>query len=179
MSVSATALVHQDWQTALREALAAGEKAATEAIPAPMLVGTPKNLLASLTGGDDGGFDESEPVYFVSEGPCGFAEIKVRGSRKFENYLLGRVKSDYPASAVVGYDKGDEYGGRSGGWDRSNPVMPPRHDSYYGGTYIWVAGYGQSLARKEAFARAFARSLNESLGDSVPGLSIYSTSRMD
>ena len=31
-----------------------------------------------------------------------------------------------------------------------------RKDSYYGGYTIWVSGFGQSLDRKSAYARAFA-----------------------
>ena len=48
-----------------------------------------------------------------------------------------------------------------------------RKDSYYGGYTIWVSGFGQSLDRKSAYARAFAKVLNEN------GLKAYAMSRMD
>ena len=48
-----------------------------------------------------------------------------------------------------------------------------RKDSYYGGYTIWVSGFGQSLARKEAYARAFAKHLEQN------GITAISMSRMD
>ena len=36
-----------------------------------------------------------------------------------------------------------------------------RKDSYYGGYTIWVSGFGQSMTRKENYARAFVKVLNE------------------
>ena len=44
---------------------------------------------------------------------------------------------------------------------------------YYGGTQLWVGDYGQSMARKEAYAAEFARVLN------INGVKAYSGSRMD
>lgn len=34
-----------------------------------------------------------------------------------------------------------------------------KKDSYYGGAYIWIGDYGQSMQKKEAYARAFAEVL--------------------
>ena len=48
-----------------------------------------------------------------------------------------------------------------------------RKDSYYGGYTIWVSGFGQSMARKENYARAFVKVLEEN------GLKAYAMSRMD
>ena len=48
-----------------------------------------------------------------------------------------------------------------------------RKDSYYGGYTIWVSGFGQSLARKENYARAFTEVLRKN------GLTAYNMSRMD
>ena len=48
-----------------------------------------------------------------------------------------------------------------------------RKDSYYGGYTIWVSGFGQSLARKENYARAFTEVLRKN------GLTEYNMSRMD
>lgn len=44
---------------------------------------------------------------------------------------------------------------------------------YYGGEEIWVYGFGQSMERKEAYARAFAAVLREA------GVDAYAGSRMD
>lgn len=44
---------------------------------------------------------------------------------------------------------------------------------YYGGMEIWVAGFGQSLTRKEAYAEAFAKVLRDA------GVTAYAGSRMD
>lgn len=44
---------------------------------------------------------------------------------------------------------------------------------YHGGMEIWVGEFGQSIARKEAFARAFADVLTEA------GFTAYAGSRMD
>ena len=48
-----------------------------------------------------------------------------------------------------------------------------RKDSYYGGYTIWVSGFGQSLGRKENYARAFTEVLRKN------GLTAYNMSRMD
>jgi hypothetical protein len=48
-----------------------------------------------------------------------------------------------------------------------------RRDSYQGGYSIFVGDFGQSLIRKEAYARAFTDVLREN------GLEAYSQSRMD
>ena len=44
---------------------------------------------------------------------------------------------------------------------------------YYGGLSHWVSAFGQSMVRKEAFARAAARVLKAN------GIDAYSSSRMD
>lgn len=48
-----------------------------------------------------------------------------------------------------------------------------RTDSYYGGYTIWVGDYGQSMTKKESYARAFASVLNGH------GIKAYPMSRMD
>ena len=47
------------------------------------------------------------------------------------------------------------------------------HKHYYGGYYVPVREFGQSLARKEAYAEAYAKVLSEE------GMSCYVDSRMD
>lgn len=44
---------------------------------------------------------------------------------------------------------------------------------YYGGMELWIDAYGQSMERKEAYARAFANVLNDA------GINAYAGSRMD
>lgn len=48
---------------------------------------------------------------------------------------------------------------------------------YYGGVSHWISGYGQSMTRKEAHARAMVEVLREELPEYADG--IYSGSRMD
>ena len=48
-----------------------------------------------------------------------------------------------------------------------------RKDSYYGGYTVWVSEFGQSMHRKENYARAFTSVLREN------GLTAYNMSRMD
>lgn len=153
---------HKQYASALAEALQAGAQAGTGATPRPMVVGSPKNLVGSLVGGNDGGFDPEQPTYYVADGVCGFAWLQVKG-RQFNNWLTGTVASASPASEVLaGYGE---------------LVSEPRPDSYYGGVSVWVRGYGQSMQRKEAFAGAVARSLSAA---NLEGLdTVYSMSRMD
>lgn len=131
------------------QAMAAAKAAADGAETTPMMVGTPKNMMASLVGGDDGGFREDRPTYVVNDGPCGFAWVVLyaeRGgeSRRFVNTLrkLGLAK----------------------------------HSEYEGGYLVHFSGVGrQSYQRKTAAASAFARVLN----GEVEGLRAYSQSRLD
>lgn len=48
-----------------------------------------------------------------------------------------------------------------------------RRDSYYGGVTLWVGDYGQSHARKVAYARAYAGVLVDA------GLKAYADDRLD
>ena len=123
------------------KAYAAGLEAGKTVGVTPMVVGTPKNLMGSLTGGDDGGFDENEPVYFVEGGVCGYAWVTVRPANS--SFALWLKKN-----------KGASTG-------------------YYGGMQLWVREFGQSMQRKEAFAKAFAEVLREA------GINAFSESRMD
>lgn len=172
-TATATRTLHERFQIALEAAYLAGVEAGERAIPRPMVVGTPKDMASSLMGGDGGGFDPEKPTYFISEGACGFAWINLRAKgtdgRKFLNWIQEKVKSDYPAGPAL-----DQYDERT--WRETSVVNPPRKDSYYGGVSVWVGGFGQSIARKEAFAREFARVINES---AIEGLTAYAGSRLD
>lgn len=56
-------------------------------------------------------------------------------------------------------------------WAKKNHGWKP---AYGGGVQYWVGIFGQSMARKEAFARAFAAVLRDELG-----VRAYAGSRMD
>lgn len=58
-------------------ALAAGDQAGAAHKAQAMVVGTPKDVVGSLLGGDGGGFDENEPTYYVASGVCGFAWVAI------------------------------------------------------------------------------------------------------
>lgn len=155
--------LHEKFQRVIEDADLAGMKAVEAMTPVGMMVYTPKNPVASLVGGDDGGPDPNEPTYYVADGVCGFAWVNVKGKdtegRKFLNWLKGSVKSARPYSAVHPADACSE----------------PRADSYYGGVSVWVSGFAQSMQKKEAYGQAFAAKLNAS----IDGLAAYCMSRMD
>jgi hypothetical protein len=135
-------------------AVDAGCTAAAAAQCQPMVVGTPRNMMGSLTGGDDGGFREDRPVYVVNDGPCGIGYVMLyaeRGgeSRRFVNYLRKRELA--------------------------------RHSDYHGGYLIFCRGRDgrglqtQSYARNSAYVQAFA----EVLRGEVEGLRAFGQTRLD
>lgn len=77
----------------------------------------------------------------------------------------------YVGSGVCGFAwvtfKGNTGFGR---WAKKAGIAKP---AYGGGLMYRVSGYGQSLERKEAYARAFAAVLTEA------GITAYAQSRMD
>jgi hypothetical protein len=97
-------------------------------------------------------FDDSSRVvqrYVEPEGPCGFAWINIRpGNSPFAIWAKKQ--------------------GRPG-----RPDWELARKSYYGGVDIWVSEFGQSMQRKEAYARAYAEVLREA------GIKAHSMSRMD
>lgn len=58
-------------------------------------------------------------------------------------------------------------------WGRWAKKAGVAQKSYNGGNYIWVSEFGQSMQRKEAYARAFVEVLKKH------NIEAYSTSRMD
>lgn len=63
------------------EALKAAQDASQSAIPVPMVVGTPTTMF-----GND--IDRSKPMFYESEGLCGFAWVRIKPARgKFVKYL--------------------------------------------------------------------------------------------
>lgn len=180
-----SAKLHERFQEIIEKADLAGKEAVEKASVVPMVVGTPKNVMASLTGGDDGGFDPDEPVYYVSDGVCGFAWVNFKADatdgRKFLNWLKGSVKTKFPVEAGfgIGYAAGGSENGSYGrdhdAW-RTTVVMKPRPDSYYGGVSMWIGGFNQSMQKKEAYGRAFAAVVNDA---GIDGLRVHCMSRMD
>jgi hypothetical protein len=96
-----TKLSTAEMKSLLARAAEAGEKAFREAIPTTMYVGTPKDVMGSLMGGDGGGFDPNENIYEVREGVCGFGWVSVRpGGSRFARWLIKE-----------GYGSPDSYAG--------------------------------------------------------------------
>jgi hypothetical protein len=122
-----------DFSVLHQEAHEAGAAAAAACVPAPMVVGSP----SSIFGGD---IDPSKPVYYVADGPCGFAWVKFKGNVPF------------------------------GRWAKKAGIA---RSAYGGGLQLWVSGYGQSVAKKEAYAQAYARALR------AAGVDAYAESRLD
>lgn len=124
---------YQQFESIWADAVAAGNMAADQARPTPMVVQQHASPL-----------DDNSPVvkqWVCDEGPCGFAEIRLsRGNSSFAHW----------AKKNAGFRK-----------------------HYYGGLSYWVSGFGQSMQRKYAFARAAASILNEH------GIDAYASSQLD
>ena len=102
--------------------------------------------------------DDNSPVkqeWVVKGGPCGFAWVNVKcknsASRKFINELK--------KSKLAGGENAHH--------------CKFKKSSYYGGFLYWVHDGGQSMAYKEAFAKAFTEVLERA------GISAHWSSRMD
>jgi hypothetical protein len=134
----------------ITRAEAAGEAAFKAAAPTPMIVGTPKDPIGSLLGGDGGGFDTSQPIYHVNEGVCGFAWVNIRPAN---SSFARRAKAIYTAG-------GESY---------------RAHKGYYGGLEIRPVCLGrtQSYERQLAAVRAYAAVLTEA------GITAYADGRLD
>lgn len=83
-----------------------------------------------------------------------------------------RMRSTYVvASGVCGFAWVTFAGNTPfGRWAKANKLAKP---AYPKGLMIWVSDYGQSMERKEAYARAFAAQLR------ADGVMAYSDSRAD
>lgn len=112
-----------DMKALIARAGEAGEAAFRGAVPTPMVVYTPRDVMGSLTGGDDGGADPSQPIYGVSEGICGTAWVNVKpGGSRFARYLLseGMARRDsYAGGVAMSTWKvcGDRYSQSYARWD--------------------------------------------------------------
>ena len=88
-------------QTEMRELMERAERAGSEAVtamtPTPMVVGSPRDPMASLMGDESAGLDPAQPQYVVPDGVCGFAWVNVKpGGSRFARWLkeTGRGRSD-------------------------------------------------------------------------------------
>jgi hypothetical protein len=116
------------------EAEAAGVAAGKGVTPEPMIVGSPRNMMGSLRGGDGGGLDPTQPIYHVPEGPAGFASVVVTpGNSAFARWMR-KAKGT----------KRHYYGGEE---------FWVSHGAGY--------DYNQSMTRKESHAHAMAAVLRK------------------
>ena len=90
------AISKSDLRRIFASAREAGLAAARAAVPEPMVIGTPKNMMASLMG-QGSEFDPKQPVYVVPEGVCGFAWVTIR-----------------PANSAAGHYAENHFGARNG-----------------------------------------------------------------
>ncbi len=75
---------------------AAGMAAGNGAAVAPMVVGSP-----STPFGND--LDPGKPMYFVADGVCGFAWVKIKGNTAFGRWAkkAGLARPDYPNGLAI------------------------------------------------------------------------------
>lgn len=91
----------------------------------------------------------TDEVWHVPDGACGFAWVVVKpGNCPLANWLKKEGNGDFDNSAR---------------WSKH----------YHGGVSNWVGGFNQSVARKEAYARAFAKVLE------AAGHKAFAGSRLD
>lgn len=110
-----------DYGSLMEAAMAAGAAKVAGAKVVPMVVQQHASPI-----------DDSSPVvkkWFVEDGVCGFAWVKVKGVGKFANFLK-QNKDKFPGLSV--------------------------HKGYPGGLEISVHAYNQSLQKKEAYAQGMA-----------------------
>lgn len=128
------------------KAIAAGEAALAACVPNPMIVRQHQNPL------DDGSKVVRE--FYVADGPCGFAWINCKSTDPF----------------ILALRKIGLAGRRN---DCSNVRFPWTRSDYEKAHIFWVFSGDQSIAKKEAFARAFAKVLQEG------GVNAWMGSRLD
>lgn len=127
-----------------QEAFDAGIAAMNKAEVVPMVVQEHVNMA-----------DDNSPVakqWIVEGGVCGFAWVQFKANTTPNRKFLAGLKK-----AGLAGDKATAKWGKS----------------YQGGYQYWVSVGGQSMQKKEAFARAFAEILQKH------GLTVYAGSRMD
>ncbi len=94
-----------DYAAIYAEAATAAKKAADAKVPVPMIVGTPTTVL-----GND--IDPSKTIYYVPQGVCGFASIRLKGNTGFGKWAksVGHAKPGYPNGlAIYVHEGGQSY----------------------------------------------------------------------
>lgn len=133
-----------DWGKVTDEAHAAGVAAAEAATPTPMVVYESEGLSDRPKAGGKS--------WYVPQGPCGFAWVKVAGNTAFARWVRKN----------------------SWGWTPVRSTGHGKWDKAYGGGYsFWVSEYGQSVELKSAYAGAYAKVLENY------GVRAYAQSRLD
>lgn len=146
-----------NFQIILNEARIAGIQAVQKAQVVPMVVSEHVNPLNDNSA--------VRRAWFVADGVCGFAWVKVITKMKSSAKDYNRTLNVQFANWLK---KQAKLNGR-----RYDEIMLPEDNSYNGGVDIWVGGFDQSMQRKEAYAHAFAEVLRNA------GIVAYSQSRMD
>lgn len=85
-----------NFETLFYKADAAGMAAGEAATPQAMIVGSP-----STPFGND--LDLRAPTYFVADGVCGFAWVKIKGNSAFGRWAkkAGKARPDYPSGLAI------------------------------------------------------------------------------
>ena len=93
------------------KAEAAGMAAGTGAEVAPMVVGSPVGLFGSA-------IDRSKPVYFVADGVCGFAWVRIKGNTAFGKFMrkAGKARPGYGSGLVINCRDFNQSLGRKEAW---------------------------------------------------------------
>jgi hypothetical protein len=93
MTTTLTPTVHteREFEVLWNAAHEAGDAAAQAALPDPIYIYSPKSLYDRTP-------DPSKPVYYESEGVCGFASVKFAGNTAFGRWAKksGRADNGYP-----------------------------------------------------------------------------------
>lgn len=127
------------------------DKIYAEAHSAGMAAVKALDVVPMVVSGHANQMDDSSPVvkqWYVADGVCGFASVHIGPANKPFAKYLVDIQN------------------------------VAKKDSYNGGIYIWISDFGQSMQKKEAYARAFAEVIKghaEKLGLK----SVWSESRLD
>jgi len=146
-----------EFQILLNTARIAGLEAVQKAQVVPMVVTAHANPL-----------DDNSPVqktWFVADGVCGFAWVKIITQRNSGNKNYNRTLNVQFGNWLKKQGKVRRR--------QFEDILLPDSNAYDGGVDVWVSVGNQSMQKKEAYAHAFAKVLNEA------GIVAYSNSRMD
>ena len=85
-----------DFAVIFEEAMAAGRAAVAKLDVVPMVVGSAKGIMSNE-------IDYSKPSYFVADGVCGFAWVRVKGNSPFGRWAKkqGLARPGYPSGLDI------------------------------------------------------------------------------